>query len=804
MTISYNWLQQYLPKTLTVAELSHILTSIGLEVEGTELVEAVKGGLRGLVIGEVLTCEQHPNADKLKKTTVNVGGDRALSIVCGAANVAAGQKVVVATVGCQVHPINGEAFEIKKAKIRGEESEGMICAEDEIGLGTSHDGIMVLPAEAKVGTLATAYFSIADADTAIHIGLTPNRSDAMSHIGVARDVCAYLSHHEGKQYAVVMPELKADFAKNNSKPIAISIAANAQEACARYAGISLGNIKVGPSPDWLKRALEAIGVRAINNIVDITNYVLHEYGQPLHAFDAAKIVGNKIEVKCLAEATKFTTLDSKERALYAEDLMICNAEKGMCIAGVFGGADSGVSDTTTSIFLESAYFNSASVRCTSLRHGLRTDAATHFEKCVDINNVIPALKRAADLMVEIAGAEIVSAVQDIYPKALPSVSVTATYKYIQNLSGKLYTPAVIKGILSALQFEYVSETEEGFTVKVPTNKNDVSLAADLVEEVLRIDGLDQIAIPSRLNISLLKPLENDRAQREKIATILCGIGFQEIVTNSITNSKYYPEETPVVRMINSLTSELDVLRPSMLQSGLEVVHYNINRKNQSLSLFEFGNTYSTKAVGEYNEQPILALWLTGAVRAASWSQKEESANLFYVKSVVENMLQVSGIAKVVVHVDAEGLIHWKWKNESLATAYKLTTEKAKQFDIKQDVYYAEINWALWYKAMGSVKVTYSEVPKYPAVQRDLALVLDKTIPYQEVQKWTKQAQINAMKSYDLFDVFESEKLGADKKSYAMNYTFQLADRTLTDSEIEGFMKQLTDIYTNKLNAQIRS
>lgn len=804
MTISYNWLQQYLPKTLTVAELSHILTSIGLEVEGTELVEAVKGGLRGLVIGEVMTCEQHPNAEKLKKTTVNVGGDRLLNIVCGAANVAAGQKVVVATVGCKVHPINGEAFEIKKAKIRGEESEGMICAEDEIGLGTSHDGIMILPADAVVGTLATDYFAIADADTAIHIGLTPNRSDAMSHIGVARDVCAYLSHHEGKQYTVVMPSLNADFTKNDNKPITISIAENAKKVCARYAGISLANIKVGPSPDWMKRLLEAIGVRSVNNIVDITNYVLHEYGQPLHAFDAAKIIGNKIEVKCLVEATKFTTLDNKERSLSAQDLMICNAENAMCIAGVFGGVESGVTDATTSIFLESAFFDSASVRSTSLRHGLRTEAATHFEKCVDINNVIPALTRAADLMLQIAGAEIVSTVQDIYPTALPSTSVTATYSYIQNLSGKQYSPAAIKGILTSLQFEYLEENNEGFTVKVPTNKNDVSLPADLVEEILRIDGLDQIVIPSRLNISLLKPLINDRSQRDKIAASLCGIGFQEIVTNSITNSKYYPEETQMVRMINSLTSELDVLRPSMLESGLEVVNYNINRKNQSLSLFEFGNIYSTTGVGDYIEQPILALWISGAVRAASWSQKEESANLFYVKSVLENLLQISGITKVVVSVDEQGLIQWKWKNEQIATAYKLTKEKVKQFEIKQDVYYAEINWALWFKAMSGVTINYSEVPKYPAVQRDLALILDKTIPYQDVQKLTKQAQIQALKSYDLFDVFESEKLGADKKSYAMNYTFQLADRTLTDSEIEGFMKQLIDTYTNKLNAQIRS
>jgi phenylalanyl-tRNA synthetase beta chain len=802
MTISYNWLQQYLPKDLSIEELSAILTSIGLEVEGTEVIEAVKGGLRGLVIGEVLTCEQHPNADKLKKTTVNVGGGKALNIVCGAANVASGQKVVVATVGCMVHPSKGEAFEIKKAKIRGEESEGMICAEDEIGLGESHEGIMVLPADAVVGTLASDYFNIGAADTAIYIGLTPNRSDAMSHIGVARDVCAYLSHHEGAKYEVIIPASSIE--PNDTTQIKVNIKDNAKDACLRYAGISLKNVKVGPSPEWLKSALNTIGLRSINNIVDITNYVLHEYGQPLHAFDAAKISGNQINVQFLSEGTKFSTLDEKERSLFAEDLMICDTEKPLCIAGVFGGNNSGVTDNTTTIFLESAYFSATTVRRTSLRHGLRTDAATHFEKCVDINNVLPALQRAASLMVEIAGAKVSSTIQDVYPQAMEAVVVSATYHYIQNLSGKQYSPEAIKGILTALGFEYVTENEQGFTVKVPTNKNDVTLPADLVEEILRIDGLDQIEIPSRLNISLIKPLVNDRVLREKLAESLCGMGFQEIVTNSITNSKYYPEETPMVRMINSLTSELDVLRPSMLECGLEVVNYNVNRKNQDLALFEFGNTYSTSGVGKYNESPVLALWITGAVRQASWSQKAEQASLFYTKSVIENLLEISGIDKVVATVDEGDKLQWKWKNEQLCTAQKVGSEKLKNFDIKQDVYYAEMNWQTWSKAMQAYKIKYSEVPKYPAVQRDLALVLDKATRFEEVQKITRQTQISSLKNFELFDVFESEKLGQDKKSYALNYTFQLADRTLTDVEIEENMKQLINAYTNKLQAQIRS
>lgn len=802
MTISYNWLEQYLPKKLSVEELSALLTSIGLEVEGIELIESIKGGLKGLVIGEVLTCEQHPNADKLKKTTVNVGGERALSIVCGAANVAAGQKVVVATLGCMVHPINGDAFEIKKAKIRGEESEGMICAEDEIGLGNSHAGIMVLPEAAVVGTLAADYFNVPAADTALYIGLTPNRSDAMSHIGVARDVCAYLSHHEGKKYEVKLPSNSIE--APNTQQVKVTIDANAQHTCLRYAGISLHNVQVAPSPEWLKSALNTIGLRSINNVVDITNYVLHEYGQPLHAFDSDKISGQQIRVQHLSEGTKFVTLDEKERSLFAEDLMICDAEKGLCIAGVFGGNNSGVTERTKNIFLESAYFTASSVRRTSLRHGLRTDAATHFEKCVDMNNVLPALQRAASLMVEIAGATIASNIQDIYPKPLEEISVSATYHYIQSLSGKQYSPQAIKGILTALGFEYVAENAEGFTVKVPTHKNDVSLAADLVEEIVRIDGLDQIEIPKRLNISLLKPLPNDRSQRDKIATSLCGMGFQEIVTNSITNSKYYPEETPMVRMINSLTSELDVLRPSMLESGLEVVHYNVNRKNQNLALFEMGNVYSTSGVGQYQETPIVALWISALVREASWSQKAEPVNLFYVRSVIENLLEISGIDKAAAQVDNEDVLLWKWKNERLCWVQKVAQEKLKRFDIKQEVYYAEINWQLWSKAMTAHKIKYSEVPKYPAVQRDLALVLDRSTPFEEVQKVTRQLQLSSLKSFELFDIFESEKLGLDKKSYALNYTFQLADRTLTDIEIEEQMKQLINAYTNKLQAQIRS
>lgn len=804
MTISYNWLQRYLPVALPVEELCAILTSIGLEVEGTEVMETVKGGLKGLVIGEVLTCGPHPNADKLKLTTVNIGTDNPLSIVCGAANVAAGQKVVVATVGCTVHPINGASFEIKKAKIRGVESEGMLCAEDEIGLGESHAGIMVLSPDAVPGTPASVYFKLDDPDTAVYIGLTPNRSDAMSHIGVARDVCAYLTHHKGQPFSVILPEVDFPATEGLPSEIRIAIADDAQEACLRYAGVSIRDVRVGPSPDWLRQALHTIGVRSVNNIVDVTNYVLHEYGQPLHAFDQDHIAGNEINVRFLPEGTSFTTLDEKQRSLYAEDLMICDAEKGLCLAGVFGGKDSGVSDTTRNIFLESAYFSGPGVRRTSLRHGLRTDAATHFEKCVDINNVVPALRRAATLIAQVSGGVIATTLQDIYPKAFTAVQVSSTYEYIRTLSGKAYSDATILNILKALQFKIETVHEGGFTVSVPSSKNDITLPADLVEEILRIDGLDQVAIPSRLNISLTKALPSDRRAKERMAELLCGSGFQEIVTNSITNSRYYPEDTPMVRMINSLTSELDVLRPSMLESGLEVIQYNVNRKSQDLALFEFGAVYASSAPGKYQETPVLSLWVSGNVRPGTWSQPALPASLYYLKSVIGNMLRLSGISKATLQVESEDSLQWKWKNEVLCTATQVSKEQLKRFEMKQAVYFAAINWSLWAKAMQLSQIRYTEVPKYPSVQRDLALVLNQSTRYEEVQKVTNQLQIPFLKEYDLFDVFESEKLGAGKKSYAMTYTFQLTDRTLTDAEIDAAMQQLINTYQNKLEAQIRS
>lgn len=797
MVISYKWLLDYLPEPLPVQELAEILTSIGLEVEALEPAEVVKGSLKGLVIGEVLTCDKHPNADKLSVTTVNVGAVEPLKIVCGAPNVAVGQKVVVAPVGTTVHPLSTEPFLIKKAKIRGEASEGMICAEDEIGLGASHDGIMVLPADAVVGTLAKDYFNIPEADTAIHIGLTPNRSDAMSHIGVAKDVVAYLSYHKGGTYATKLPATDVVLTSDVS-PIKVTV--QDSDACPRYMGLSITGVKVGPSPDWLKQRLAAIGIRSINNIVDATNYVLHEWGQPLHAFDQDKIKDGVVNVGFLPKDTKFITLDEQERKLQDTDLMICDAAGGMCIAGVFGGVGSGVTETSTNIFLESAYFSPMHIRKTSLHHGLRTDAATHFEKSVDINYTGDVLLRAAKLIIEIAGGS-ASQVIDIYPNPVQPVSVSVTYAYINNLSGKEYTKEGVLKIMTALGFVIEESTDDGFTVTVPTNKADVTQPADIVEEILRIDGLDNIPIPDRLNISLVRPMANDRAEKDKLANMLCGLGFKELVTNSIVNSKYYGEMERLVTMLNSLTSELDVLRPSMLESGLEVIQYNCNRKNTDLCLFEFGKVYSSREQG-YAEQEQLAIYVTGNVQPHSWNQQERKSDIYYVKGLVENMISYAGITKVK-SVYQDDTLTLQWKKQTLCTIQDVPQKKLSSFDVKQPVVFAWINWEVWLKALEHNSVKYTEVPKYPAVQRDLAIVIDKTVTYEQVQQATDKLKFDSLQGYNLFDVFESEKLGADKKSFALNYTFQLQDRTLTDEETENMMQQLVKTYKKELQAQIR-
>jgi len=796
MIISYQWLSDYLPQALPVEELSQILTAIGLEVEAVEKHESVKGGLEGLVIGKVLSCIPHPNADKLKVTTVTIGGSEIYQIVCGAPNVAAGQHVVVAPVGAMVHPLHTDAFEIKKAKIRGESSEGMLCAEDEIGLGESHAGILVLPEDAIPGTLAKVYFNLPEADYAIHIGLTPNRSDAASHIGVARDVCAYLSYHK-QQSSLRFPDL-IEAPARPACPIDVQI--ESPQACPRYMGICLEGVKVGPSPDWMRQRLATIGLRSINNVVDTTNYVLHELGQPLHAFDADTISGNKITVRFAKAYEKFITLDGKERQLRSEDLMICDDSGSVAMAGVFGGLHSGVNDTTTRIFIESAYFDPTTIRKTSMAHGLRTDAATHFEKGVNIEYLESAMLRAAMLMKEVAGGAISSAAIDNYPRKLQKPVFRVRYDFIQRLSGINYNREQVHKILESLGMK-LNASAEDFEVIVPFSFQDVLQPADIVEEILRIDGLDKVAIPDRLNIALIPVKPSDRRLKEKTATDLVGMGFSEIITNSITNSKYYPGKIDLVHMLNSLSSELDVMRPSMLETGLEVISYNLARRNMDLLFFEHGNTYSM-ANGAYNQQAVLALYSTGNAVPSGLKNPAIKADAYFLKSVLDNLVRNAGIKNAAWNFEDE-LVQLRYKNQVLASISEVVTKVLQSFDIKEKVYYLEINWSLWLEAMQSASIRYSEVPRFPVVQRDLALVLDKSITYAQLRKTTDKLKLSELKSYSLFDIFESEKLGSDKKSLALSYTFQLTDRTLTDAETEALMNQLSKAYAKDFNAQIR-
>lgn len=801
MTISYNWLSTYLPTTIAPAQLSKILTAIGLEVESMEAYEKVKGNLQGIVIGEVLTCEQHPNADKLKITTVNIGATEPLTIVCGAANVAVNQKVAVATIGTTIYPTRGEPMTMKAAKIRGQESQGMICAEDELGLGNGHDGILVLPYELVPGTPAADYFK-PYSDWIYEIGLTPNRMDAMSHLGVARDVCAYLTHHQ-KEAKVQSPFTNGFKSDKPEIPITVTIENTA--ACMRYAGVTMNQVKVAPSPEWLVNKLTAIGLRSINNIVDITNFILHETGQPLHAFDAAAITGNQVIIKTLPTNTEFITLDDKKRALHEEDLMICNATDGMCIAGVFGGSKSGVSETTTSVFLESACFHPTWIRKTSLRHDLRTDAATRFEKGVDISNTVNVLKRAALLIKEIAGGEIVGDIIDVYPNPKPKTSVTIKYHYLKKLSGKNYHPDQVKKILTALGFEVVKEGLDELRVDVPYSKPDISIPADLVEEILRIDGLDNVDIPQTITISpATEQLGITENLKEKMAGFLVGRGFSEIITNSITNSKYFEQDgLAIVKMLNNLSAELDTLRPSMLESGLETIAYNINRKNSSLQLFEFGKTYHPQEAG-YREEEHCTLFITGKKNAQGWRTKASNIDFFDLKGIATALLQWCGLPNIVIQETAQlGYFDVKANKQNLGFLQEVSTAKLSSFDIKQPVYQLDLNFNNLVKVVNTLTVKYKEVNKFPEVSRDLALVVDRNITYQQIEKVVQQAKPGKLQSMHLFDVFESEKLGANKKSMAVSFIFADDTKTLTDKEIDGMMQKLISGFEKEIQAEIR-
>ncbi len=807
MIISYNWLSEYLPETIEPEKLSKILTSIGLEVESLHTYEAVKGGLHGLFVGEVLTCEKHPDADKLKLTTVHIGAKEKLQIVCGAANVAAGQKVIVATIGATIYPVLGEPLTMKKAKIRGVESHGMICAEDEVGLGESHDGIMVLPGEAIAGTAAAAYFKLTN-DYIFEIGLTPNRMDAMSHLGVARDVCAYLSHHNKKETHVKLPF------KNNFKPdnqgLQMEVVIENTEACQRYAGVSIENVTIAASPEWMQQKLKSIGLKPINNIVDITNFILHETGQPLHAFDADAITGKMIVIKNLPEATPFVTLDEKERKLSAEDLMICNAEAPMCIGGVYGGMHSGVTAATKNIFLESAWFNPSTIRKTSLRHGLRTDAATRFEKGVDISSNVHVLKRAAMLIKEIAGGAIASGIIDVYPIPKEKTEVALKYHYLKKLSGKNYHGDTIKNILHNLGFALMKEGDDEMRFTVPFSKPDISIGADLVEEIMRIDGLDNVDIPTMITIApAVETRAHEAAYSEKVAAYLVGSGFYEIFTNSITNSAYFGEAVleKSVKMINNLSEELNILRPAMMETGLTSVAYNLNRKNNDLKLFEFGKTYKVNETGNYMETNHLAVYITGNIRVDSWKAKAEKADFYFIKAVVENIIHALGLRVDSYgpseNIDLSNSLQALIKHEPVAEMGLICPGKLDRFDIKQPVFYADLNWDSLLKLNKKIKIQHKDVAKYPAVNRDLAIIVNKDLPFEAVEKATDNAGVKKLRSISLFDIFESEKIGAGKKSMAISFTFLDEEKTMTDQEIDAMMNKIIAAYEKELGAAVR-
>lgn len=807
MTISYKWLSEYLPVAVEPERLSRILTSIGLEVESLEKYEEAKGGLKGLVIGEVIHTEKHPNADKLTLTRVNTGAAEPLQIVCGAPNVATGQKVVVAPVGTTIYPTTGEPLTMKIAKIRSVESHGMICAEDEIGLGTSHAGIMVLPADLKPGTPAADYFKPYD-DYIYEIGLTPNRMDAMSHWGVARDVCAYLSHHDKKDLKPKLPNGNGFKTDNTSLPIQVKV--ENEKACPRYSGVSIANVRIAPSPQWLQQRLKAIGLRPINNLVDITNFIQHETGQPLHAFDADKIAGRTVIVKNLEDGTRFITLDEKERKLSSEDLMICDAKEGMCIAGVFGGLHSGVTDETKNIFLESACFDPVTIRKTSFRHGLRTDAATRFEKGTDISATVNVLRRAANLIKEICGGEIASEIVDIYPEKNEKAQVAIKYHYLKKLSGKNYHPDAVKNILISLGFEIVKEGIDELRVAVPYHKPDISLPADLVEEVLRIDGLDNVTIPDAITITPSTE-ENYATEvyREKLANYLTGLGFYEIMTNSITNSAYFSETEleGSVKMLNNLSAELNILRPFMLETGLEAIAHNLNRRNYDLRFFEYGKTYHTTGSGKYTEPEHLCLYITGKNLEDGWRSKATPADFYVLKGVVGNLLQLLGVKDAswqpLEHPKFESGLQASVNGQVIVQVGAVHKKSLARFDIKQPVFFADLNWELLSRSAAAYKPGFQAIPKFPSVQRDLAIVVGRQLSYSEVEKAVQKIKLGKLQQLKLFDIFESEKLGKDKKSMAISFTFLDEEKTLTDKEIDGWMNKIMTTLEKELQAEIR-
>ncbi len=808
MKISYNWLKQFLQVNWETSKTSELLTDLGLEVEGVETIESIKGSLEGIVIGEVLTCVQHPNADRLKITTVDLGLEIPVQIICGAPNVASGQKVPVATIGTTLYDDKGAAFKIKKGKIRGEESHGMICAEDELGLGTSHEGIMVLDKKLKPGTPAAEVFDI-ETDHVFEIGLTPNRADAMSHYGVARDFRAGLIQH-GINLELITPSV-SDFHVDERR-LRFDIEVENKDLAQRYCGISIVDIEVKDSPEWIQNNLKAIGILPKNNVVDITNYVLHELGQPLHAFDANKIKGNKVLVKTLKSGTKFTTLDSIERELHAEDIMICDGESNpICIAGVFGGEKSGVTDKTTSIFLESAYFNPVAIRKTAKRHALNTDASFRFERGIDINFTKYALKRAALLIKEYANGKIASDVMDFYPEKIEDFQVFLSYENAFRLIGQEIDKETIKNILASLEIKINSETEGGLGLTIPSYRVDVQREADIIEEILRVYGYNNIKFSHKLNSSISFNTNKEVTLENSIANQLTNLGFNETMANSLTKEEYITFSENLksefnVTMLNPLSNELKVMRQSLLFSGLESISYNINRKNSSLKLYEFGKTYHKYERG-YQEDKHLTLFVSGAKTKDSWTHVSKNSDFFYLKGIVMSILERIGVTNlktspVKSDLFSEGIAFSLGKNK-LVEFGVINKRVLKEFGIKQEVLFADFDWKSLNEISGKKKIKVSSLLKFPSVKRDLALLIDEKVTFKEIYNLSFQVERNLLKDVGLFDVYQGDKLPEGKKSYAVSFVLQDSNKTLKDAQIDKIMQKLQQSFEKNLEAVLR-
>ncbi|GAB6012201.1 phenylalanine--tRNA ligase subunit beta [Viscerimonas tarda] len=819
MNISYNWLKDFLDFDLSPDETAAALTSIGLETGGVEEIQAIKGGLEGLVIAEVLTCVAHPDSDHLHITTVDVGQAEALQIVCGAPNVAANQKVVVALIGTKLYE-GEETFTIKKSKIRGVESFGMICAEDEIGLGTSHDGIIVLPSDAKAGTPAKDYYNI-KSDYVLEVDITPNRIDATSHYGVARDLAACLKQN-GHNPGLRLPAVDAFKTVAGQKGITVRV--DNTEACPRYSGVTIKGVSVKESPDWLKTRLSLIGLRPINNVVDVTNYVLHELGHPLHAFDMDYISGGSIIVRTEPEGTKFTTLDGVEHALSDKDLMICNDKEGMCIGGVFGGLKSGVTDETTNIFLECAYFNPTWIRKTARRHGLNTDSSFRFERGCDPNDTVYVLKRAALLIQELAGGEIVGSIQDVYPSKIEPAIVELSYQKINSLIGKDIDPETVNSILESLEIKPAGDAEDALILAVPTYRVDVQRDVDIIEDILRIYGYNNVEIGEKLDSNLSHQTPTDRSYDLQclISEQLTGAGFYEIMNNSLTKEAYYTgltvyPESHCVRLLNPLSADLNVMRQSLLFGGLESVAYNRNRRNNDLKFYEFGNCYYYDAdkkvegetLKEYSEELHLGLWLCGDSVSNSWELQDEKVSVYQLKGYVENILLRLGLSAGQYTYEQFSdeiysiALNIKTKNRQLGSLGIVSKKLLKNADINTEVYFAELNWNAIMKETRKHAVTFKEISKYPVVKRDLALLVDKTVMFDQIEKTARKAEKKLLKEVALFDVYEGKNLPDGKKSYAVNFVLQDSERTLDDKQIDAIMRNIQTALEKELEAKLR-